>query len=59
MKMLMIESDIPEVGTLKRGQLKEAVKKSKAAPQELGPGIQWNHSCVAGDNIFCGLSRQG
>lgn len=53
MKMFMIERDIPEVGTLEREQLKEAAKKSNATLQELGPGIQWNHSYVAGDKTFC------
>ncbi len=53
MKMFMIERDLPDVGTLEREQLKEAAKKSNETLRELGPGIQWNHSYVAGNKTFC------
>jgi len=49
----IIERDIPEVGTLERQQLAEAVAKSNEALAELGPDIQWVESFVAADKTFC------
>jgi hypothetical protein len=53
MKKFVIERDIPKVGSLEREQLKQASQKSNAALREVGPGIQWVHSYVAGDKTFC------
>jgi hypothetical protein len=53
MKKYVIERDIPKVGSLEREQLKQASQKSNAALREVGPGIQWVHSYVAGDKTFC------
>ena len=53
MKRYLIERDIPNVGTLERGQLREAAKKSNDVLRQLGPDIQWIESFVAGDKTFC------
>jgi len=50
---LIIERDIPEVGTLERRQLAEAAAKSNEVLARLGPDIQWVESYVAADKTFC------
>jgi hypothetical protein len=34
-------------------QLREASQKSNGVLRDLGPDIQWVHSYVAGDKIYC------
>jgi hypothetical protein len=53
MPRYIIERDIPEIGSAKREQLREAAKKSNEALRQLGPSIQWIESYVAGDKTFC------
>jgi hypothetical protein len=47
MKRYLIERDIPKVGSLNRGQLKEL------ALSKLAGKIQWVHSHIAADKTFC------
>jgi hypothetical protein len=53
MKKYMIEREIPKVGTLECGELRDAAAKSNDALRQLGPDIQWLESFVADDKTFC------
>ncbi len=53
MKRFVIEREIPGVGTLEREQLREAAQKSNSVLHQLGPDIQWVHSYVTQDRIYC------
>ncbi|MCB1503391.1 MAG: DUF4242 domain-containing protein [Hyphomicrobiaceae bacterium] len=53
MRKYIIERAIPEVGSFERQQLREAAAKSNDVLRQLGAGIQWVESYVAGDKTFC------
>ena len=53
MKKYMIEREIPKVGSLEREQLQEAAAKSNQVLRQLGPDIQWVHSYVTDNKIYC------
>ena len=44
---------MPNVGNLSREQLREAAQTSCNVLMNLGPQIQWIHSYVTDDKIFC------
>ncbi|MXO59545.1 DUF4242 domain-containing protein [Altererythrobacter salegens] len=52
MKRYVIERDLPGVGGMSNTDLGGAAKTSNAALDEI-PGVQWEHSYVAGDKTFC------
>jgi hypothetical protein len=49
----MIERDIPGAGNLTSDQLREVSQKSVSVLRGMGPGIQWLHSYVTGDKVYC------
>jgi hypothetical protein len=49
----VIEREIPGAGKLTPGELKDISQKSCSVLNELGPRIQWEHSYVTDDKIFC------
>ena len=53
MPQYVIERDLPGAGQLTPEQLKGVSQKSCAVLQNLGPQIQWRHSYVTGDKIYC------
>jgi hypothetical protein len=53
MPKYIIERDIPGAGQLSQQQLVEISQRSCAVLSELGPSIQWIHSYVADDKIYC------
>lgn len=53
MKKYIIERSLPGVGGLTTPQLRDAAAKSNAALAQLGKGVQWVESYVAGDQTFC------
>lgn len=53
MPKFVIEREIPKIGTLSADELRGASAKSCAALKELGPAIQWVHSYVTDDRIYC------
>jgi hypothetical protein len=53
MKKYVIEREIPAVGTLAREELRAGAAKSNEALRQLAPKIQWIHSYVTADKIFC------
>lgn len=53
MPKYVIEREIPKAGMLPPGELKAISKKSCDVLQTMGPQIQWVHSYVTGDKIYC------
>jgi hypothetical protein len=49
----VIERNMPGVGRLGAADLQGASQKSCAVLRELGPEIQWVHSYVTDDKIYC------
>ena len=49
----VIERDMPGVGQLGPDELKGASQTSCAVLRTLGPDIQWVHSYVTDDKIYC------
>jgi hypothetical protein len=53
MPKFVIERHIPNAGKLTAEQLRAASQKSREVLCKLGTDIQWIHSYVAGDMIYC------
>ena len=53
MPKFIIEREIPHAESFDIQQLKTLSKKSRAVLDTLGTDIQWIHSYVAGDKIYC------
>ncbi|MEV5033868.1 DUF4242 domain-containing protein [Sphingobium sp. LMC3-1-1.1] len=53
MPQFVIERDMPGVGQLSGEQLKGAAQGSCNVLRQLGPDIQWVHSYVTDDRIYC------
>jgi hypothetical protein len=53
MPKFVIERDVPGVGDLTDIQIREMSQKSVAAIKSLGHEIQWLHSYVTGDKVYC------
>jgi hypothetical protein len=53
MPKFVIEREIPGAGSLTDAQLREISQKSVNVSKGLGPGIQWLHSYVTGDKVYC------
>ena len=53
MPQYLIERDLPGAGKLTRGELKAISQKSCSVLDQLGPQIQWVHSYVTDDRIYC------
>jgi hypothetical protein len=49
----VIEREILGAGKLTTEELKAAARKSCEVLRELGPEIQWQHSYVTGDKVYC------
>jgi hypothetical protein len=53
MPKYIIEREIPQAGNFDIEQLKSISKKSREVLCTLGTDIQWIHSYIAGDKIYC------
>jgi hypothetical protein len=53
MKTYLIQRNVPGAGNFDREQLKLLSQKSCDVLDQLGPKIQWQHSYVTGDNLWC------
>lgn len=53
MPQYLIERNIPGAGKLSPAELKAISVQSNGVLNKLGPQIQWVHSYVTGDQIFC------
>lgn len=53
LQQFIIEREIKGAGAMSPDQLRDAARKSNAVLRDLGTDIQWVHSYVAGDKIYC------
>ena len=53
MPQFVIEREIPGAGSLSDAQLRELSLRSLATLEEIGPQIQWLHSYVTEDKVYC------
>ena len=53
MKKYVIERPMPGIGSLTRDELHAGATRSCDALDELGPDIQWVHSYVTDNKIYC------
>ncbi len=53
MPQYVIEREISGAGNMSPAQLRDASAHSNSVLQKLGPKIEWVHSYVAGDKIYC------
>jgi hypothetical protein len=49
----VIERELPGASRMNATELRNAAIKSNGVLRDLGPDIQWVHSYVAGDKIYC------
>jgi Protein of unknown function (DUF4242) len=53
MPKFVIEREVPGVGSLTDAQIRELAQKSVSVLREMGTSIQWLHSYVTGDKVYC------
>lgn len=53
MPQFIIEREMPGAGTLGAAELKGASQASCSVLKDLGPDIQWVHSYVTADKVYC------
>ena len=53
MPKFVIEREVPGAGNLSEAQLRELSQKSVNVLEAMGPTIQWLHSYVTGDKVYC------
>jgi hypothetical protein len=53
MPKYVIEREIPGIGSKTPEELRTISQNSCAVLQKMGPRIQWIHSYVTGDKIYC------
>jgi len=53
MPKFVIERDIPGAGKLSAAELQAVSQKSCGVLRSMGPQIQWIHSYVTDDKIYC------
>jgi Protein of unknown function (DUF4242) len=53
MPQFVIEREIPGAGSLSEAQIREIALHSLETLRELGPQIQWLHSYVTEDKVYC------
>jgi hypothetical protein len=53
MPQFVIEREIPGAGALSEAQIREISLRSLQALKDIGPQIQWLHSYVTEDKVYC------
>jgi Protein of unknown function (DUF4242) len=53
MPQFVIEREIPGAGALSEDQIREVSRRSLQTLKEMGPQIQWLHSYVTEDKLYC------
>jgi len=53
MPQFVIERDMPGAGSLSEAQIREVSLRSLDTVREMGPHIQWLHSYVTEDKVYC------
>jgi hypothetical protein len=49
----LIEREVPGAGKMSPAELKALSQQSCSVLNRMGPEIQWDHSYVTGDKIYC------
>jgi Nickel responsive protein SCO4226-like len=53
MPQFVIEREIPGAGSLSEDQIREVSLRSLESLTQMGPQIQWLHSYVTEDKVYC------
>ena len=53
MQQYVIEREVPGAGSLSESEIRDMSLRSLEALNELGPRIQWLHSYVTEDKVYC------
>ena len=53
MPQYLIEREVPGAGKMSPAELKALSQQSCSVLNRMGPTIQWDHSYVTGDEIYC------
>ena len=53
LKRYIIERDIPGIGGMSVVELCGAARASNCAIEQVGQGLQWQHSYITSDNLWC------
>lgn len=53
MPQFVIEREVPGAGALSETQIRELALRSLQTLTEMGPQIQWLHSYVTEDKVYC------
>lgn len=53
MQQYVIEREVPGAGSLSEAEIRELSLRSLDVVNELGPQIQWLHSYVTEDKVYC------
>ncbi len=53
MPQYLIEREVPGAGKMSPAELKALSQQSCSVLNRMGPTIQWDHSYVTGDKIYC------
>ncbi len=53
MPQFVIEREVPGAGSMSEAQIREISLQSLQTLKEIGPQIQWVHSYVTEDKIYC------
>ena len=53
MPQFVIEREIPGAGALSEAQIRDLTLRSLQTLKEMGPQIQWLHSYVTEDKVYC------
>ena len=53
MPQYVIEREIPGAGELEKADLQGISQKSCGILKDMGTGIEWVHSYVTGDKVYC------
>jgi hypothetical protein len=53
MQQFVIEREVPGAGSLSESELRDLSLRSLEVLDELGPQIQWLHSYVTEDKVYC------
>jgi len=53
MPQFVIERDVPGAGKLLEAEVRELSLRSLTVLKEMGPQIQWLHSYVTEDKVYC------
>jgi hypothetical protein len=53
MPKFVIEREVPGAGNLTDAEIRQIAQKSVGVLKDMGPAIQWLHSYVTGDKVYC------